>query len=133
MIFEPNFQPTLPIPDNAANRALTEEMIRLTLSTSLAAATERFNKRTKGVDLLEDVINAKGYDLMNEKKLKESIEIFKLNTIAFPKSANAFDSLGEAYLESGDKKSAVENYKKSLELNPGNENAREVLKKIQDK
>ena len=42
------------------------------------------------------------------------------------------DSLGEGYLESGDKKSAVENYKKSLELDPTNENAREVLKKIQD-
>ena len=133
MIFEPDFRPTLPIPDNAANRAFTDEMIKLTLGTNLAAATERFSKRSKGVDLLEDVINAKGYDLMNGKKLKESIEIFKLNVIAFPQSANAYDSLGEAYLESGDKKSAVENYKKSLELNPDNENAREVLKKIQDK
>jgi len=133
MIFEPDFRPTLPIPDNAANRAFTDEMIKLTLGTNLAAATERFSKRSKGVDLLEDAINAKGYDLMNGKKLKESIEIFKLNVIAFPQSANAYDSLGEAYLESGDKKLAGENYKKSLELNPDNENAREVLKKIQDK
>jgi tetratricopeptide (TPR) repeat protein len=108
-------------------------MIQLTLGTNLDAAAERFRKRSKGVDLLEDVINAKGYELINGKKLKESIDIFKLNVIAFPQSANAYDSLGEAYLESGDKKLAVENYQKSLELNPDNGNAREVLKKIQDK
>ena len=30
------------------------------------------------------------------------------------------------YLESGDKKSTIENYKKSLELDPRNDNAREV-------
>ena len=69
---------------------------------------------------------------MGEKKLKESINVFRLNVLAFPKSANAYDSLGEAYLESGDKKAAIENYKKSLELDPGNENAREVLKKLSE-
>jgi CubicO group peptidase (beta-lactamase class C family) len=131
IIFEPAFQPVLPIPDNAANRAFTDEMIQLTLTKDLNAATERFRKRNKGVDLLENVINTKGYDLMKEKKLKEAIEIFKLNVVAFPRSGNAFDSLGEAYLEAGDKKSAVENYKKSLELDPENGNARDVLKKLQ--
>jgi hypothetical protein len=71
-------------PENAANRAFTDEMIQLTLGTNLDAAAERFRKRSKGVDLLEDVINAKGYELINGKKLKESIDIFKLNVIAFP-------------------------------------------------
>ncbi len=79
------------------------------------------------------MINAKGYDLMKEKKLKEAIEIFKVNTFAFPQSANAFDSLGEAYLEVGNKELAIENYKKSLLLNPENENAREVLERLEDK
>jgi CubicO group peptidase (beta-lactamase class C family) len=131
MIFEPEFRPSDPVSDNPANRAFTEEMIQLVLTKDLTAATERFQKRAKGVDLLESIVNNKGYELMEAKKLKESIDVFKLNTIAFPRSANAFDSLGEAYLESGDKKSAIENYKKSLELDPENENAREVLKKIQ--
>ena len=130
IIFEPTYQPVLPIPDNAANRAFTDELIQLTLTKNLDAATERFQKRAKGVDLLENVVNAKGYDLVKEKKLKEAIEIFKLNVVAFPKSGNAFDSLGEAYLESGDKKSAIENYEKSLLLDPQNDNAREVLKKL---
>jgi len=83
--------------------------------------------------LLENVINAKGYDLIKEKKLKEAIEIFKLNIFAFTKSENAFDSLGEAYLEAGDKKLAVENYRKSLLLNPESENASEILKRLENK
>jgi tetratricopeptide (TPR) repeat protein len=130
IIFDPSYVPVMPIADNPANRAFTEEVVRLTLEKGLNAATDVFQKRDKKVDLLESVVNAKGYDLLNEKKLKEAIEIFKLNVFAFPKSANAFDSLGEAYLEAGDEKLAAENYKKSLELNPDNENAREVLNRL---
>ena len=131
MIFDPKFVPVLPIVDNPANRAFTSEMIQFTLEKGLNAAKEKYQGRAKGVDLLENVINVKGYDLMNEKKLKESIAIFELNVFAFPRSGNAFDSLGEAYLESGDKESAIKNYQKSLSLDPENGNAREVLKKLQ--
>src|SRR5688572_2791698 len=131
IIFDARYEPVLPIADNAANRAFTDEIIQLTLTNGLTAATERFQKRNKGIDLLENVINVKGYDLLQEKKLKESIDLFKLNVLAFPRSANTYDSLGEAYLESGDKKSAIENYKRSLELDPENENARGVLKMMQ--
>ena len=55
------------------------------------------------------------------RKLKEfdkAIEVFKLNTVRHPSSANAFDSLGEAYFTKGDKKNAIANFKKSLGLNP---------------
>ena len=131
MIFDPKFVPVLPIVDNPANRAFTSEMIQFTLEKGLNAAKEKYQGRAKGVDLLENVINVRGYDLMNEKKLKESIAIFELNVFAFPRSGNAFDSLGEAYLESGDKESAIKNYQKSLSLDPENGNAREVLKKLQ--
>ena len=133
IIFESGYQPVIPIPENAANRAFTDEMIKLTVDKGLAAATAVYQKRNKKLGLLEEVINTKAYKLLEEKKLKEAIEVFRLNVFAFPKSANAFDSLGEAYLEAGDKQSAIENYKKSLALNPENENAREVLKKIDDK
>ena len=133
IIFEPDYEPIVPIVDNPSNRALTDEIIKLTLEKGLTAATESYRKRDKKNDLLENLINRKGYDLINEKKLKEAIEIFKLNVFAFPKSANAFDSLGEAYLEAGDRQSAIENYKKSLLLDPQNENAREVLKRLEAK
>jgi tetratricopeptide (TPR) repeat protein len=133
IIFNPNYEPVVPIADNAPNRAFTDEILKLYLEKDLNAAIESYKKRNKKIDLLENVINAKGYDLIKEKKLKEAIEIFRLNVFAFPKSANAFDSLGVAYLETGDKKSAIENYTKSLSLDPTNENAREVLKKLGNK
>lgn len=133
IVFEPDYKPVVPVPETAANRTLTDEIIKITLEKGLNAATESYRRRDKKTDLLERTINAKGYDLMEEKKLKEAIEIFKLNVFAFPRSANALDSLGEAYLEAGDRKSAIENYKKSLSLNPENENAREVLKKLEGK
>nr|WP_262890950.1 tetratricopeptide repeat protein [Hymenobacter luteus] len=58
------------------------------------------------------------------------MEIFKLNTVLHPQSGNAFDSLAEAYLTSGNKELAKANYKKSVELNPKNTNAVEVLKTL---
>ena len=130
IIFKPGYEPIMPIPDNATNRVFTEQAVKLTLEKGVNAAIETYKKRGKKIDLLEPVINAKGYDLIEQKKHKEAIEIFRLNTIAFPRSANAFDSLGEAYLEAGNKELAIENYRKSLQLDPENGNAREVLKKL---
>ena len=60
----------------------------------------------------------------------EAIEIFRLNTEMFPRSGNAFDSLGEAYMIKGDRERAIENYKRSLELDPRNANAVVMLKKL---
>jgi Flp pilus assembly protein TadD len=49
---------------------------------------------------------------------------------AFPSSWNVYDGLGEAFMKNGNKELAIENYKKSLQLNPGNSNAEEMLKKL---
>jgi CubicO group peptidase (beta-lactamase class C family) len=128
IIFDPSFKPVIPIAENETNRAFTAEIIKTTVEKGFAAGTEIYKKRKRGVDLIEHLVNSKGYDLLSDKKLPESIDIFKLNVLAFPRSANAFDSLGEAYLEAGNKDLAIENYKKSLLLNPDNKNAEEVLK-----
>jgi cytochrome c-type biogenesis protein CcmH/NrfG len=50
----------------------------------------------------------------------------------YPQSANVYDSLGEAHMTDGQKKLAIQNYKKSLELNPDNNNAKEMLEKLQE-
>jgi len=75
-------------------------------------------------------LNDLGYRLLNAKKVKEAIEIFKLNVEAYPQSANVYDSLGEAYMIDGNKELAIKNYQKVLELNPQNANAVEMLKKL---
>jgi tetratricopeptide (TPR) repeat protein len=63
-------------------------------------------------------LNAYGYQLMGQGDIDKAIEILTLNTTRFPKSANAWDSLGEAYATKGDKDNAIKNFKKSLSLNP---------------
>lgn len=82
------------------------------------------------IEVPENVLNRLGYMEMNKGKLGEALEIFKLNVDKHPGSANAYDSLGEAFLKSGDTENAVRYYRKSLELNPENDNARAVLIKL---
>ena len=60
----------------------------------------------------------------------KQFELFKLNVIAYPESANTYDSLGEAYMTNGDKELAMKNYKKSLELDPKNQNAVKMLESL---
>lgn len=130
MIFEPDYTPVIPVADNEANRAFTDEVIRIAQENGAAAGFEAGKKRKKGVDVIERRINEKGYDLLSGGKTKEAITIFELGVMAFPKSADAFDSLGEAYMVAGNKKLAIENYEKSLKLDAANKNAEEMLKKL---
>jgi tetratricopeptide (TPR) repeat protein len=77
-------------------------------------------------------MNMLGYQLLARKKFKEALRIFELNAATYPKSANAWDSLAEAYMIAG-KEVAVQYYRKSLELDSGNSNASDMLKKLDAK
>ncbi|MCI0696446.1 serine hydrolase [candidate division KSB1 bacterium] len=81
-------------------------------------------------DFREPQLNDLGYKLLAQKKFKEAIAMFQLNVEAYPSSSNVYDSLGEAYMLNGDKALAIKNYEKSLELDPANGNAVEMLKKL---
>ena len=72
-------------------------------------------------------MNKFGYQFLQKGKIKDAIKLFKLHTIAYSESANAYDNLGEAYLKDGQKELAIENYEKSVELNPNNTNTKKVL------
>jgi len=75
-------------------------------------------------------INGLGYGFLRAKKLPEAVFYFKLNVEFYPGSFNVYDSLGDAYMATGEKELAIANYKKSLDLNPKNTNATEALKKL---
>jgi len=66
----------------------------------------------------EAELNQHGYNLINEKRMDDGIKVFILNTERNPKSANAWDSLGQGYALKGDKANAIASFKKSLSLNP---------------
>jgi uncharacterized membrane protein len=78
----------------------------------------------------EDELNSLGYQLIHMKKLKEAIRVFQLNVEAYPRSSNVYDSLGEAYMNDGNKAQAIANYQKSLDLNPRNRGAVEILRRL---
>ena len=75
-------------------------------------------------------MNTAGYQLLQSGSTKEAAFVFKMNVEAFPNAFNTYDSYGEALLALGDTTKSIENYKKSLELNPGNEYGLKALKKL---
>lgn len=64
----------------------------------------------------EAIVNLIGYEHIQSGDIKGAVEILKLNATAFPDSANAYDSLGDAYLADGQKELARQNAKRCLEL-----------------
>jgi tetratricopeptide (TPR) repeat protein len=114
----------------------SEELLRVVETQGVGKAIDRFqamksmSRTIHRYDVSEPEINSLGYALLRKDKAGEAIEIFKLNVSEHPKSWNVYDSLGEAFMKSGQNELAIENYRKSLELNPNNENGREMLKKL---
>jgi dienelactone hydrolase len=78
----------------------------------------------------ENFLNQLGYRLINQNRLAQALEIFRLNVEAYPASANVYDSFAEAYMLSGNKQMAIKFYEKSIELNPNNKGAIEAVKKL---
>ena len=78
----------------------------------------------------ESELNTLGYKLIRANEVKDAVRIFQLNVEAYPQSSNVYDSLGEAYMDAGNKPQAIANYKKSLQLNPKNGGAVQMLRKL---
>lgn len=104
-------------------------------NNSLEAALNQYEKIKKqpAYDLNEADINQMGYNLISVGKIKEALALMNINVIQFPRSANAWDSRGEAYMRNGEKAQAIRDYKKSLELDPFNMNAIRKLNELGEK
>ncbi len=82
-------------------------------------------------DFNETAINQFGYQMLQRKNFEAAIEIFKFNVEIHSDYANGYDSLAEAYHNQGSLDQAIQNYEKSLELNPYNSNGKKMLRRIQ--
>ncbi|MDD3732622.1 MAG: alpha/beta fold hydrolase [candidate division Zixibacteria bacterium] len=82
------------------------------------------------IPFTETAVNNLGYEFLQCGKTDEAQLLFKLNVEAYPKSFNVYDSYGEILLTQGDTLHSVENYKKSLQLNPNNNNAVAILREL---
>ena len=118
---------------------LEEEMAEAYQKSGVNAAIARYRElREKfyghaGYDFSERSLDRIGSELVGKGEHEAAIAILRENTVQFPKSANAWDSLAEGYLAAGRKGDAAANYRKALELDPGFANSLEKLKKIEEK
>ncbi|MCR9228176.1 MAG: alpha/beta fold hydrolase [Flavobacteriaceae bacterium] len=101
------------------------ELLQKTLDNAIELSIEAKIKNRSEQDL-----NALGYSFLGNEELDMALEVFRLTTILFPDSFNAYDSYGEALLKSNQKAEAIKMYEKSIELNPNNENGKKVLQRI---
>ena len=123
-------------PVKMPKKSIVDELGKTILTTDVKNAIKQYHElkahQHDHYYFEENDLNVLGYQLLGIKKYKEAIEIFKLNIHEYPNAYNPYDSLGEAYMLSGEKELAIKNYAKSLELNPKNTNAILMLKKIME-
>ena len=118
------------LPRRSAAEVLYNTILTAGIPAAIATAAE-IKEKLDRFDADEGELNDFGYKLMNDNKLNEAIVMFSILVEAFPESANGFDSLGEAYMKAGNKEEAIKNYKKSLELDPKNDNAKKMIERMQ--
>jgi CubicO group peptidase (beta-lactamase class C family) len=94
--------------------------------------TRDLKQNDTSFNLPESDVNDLGFILLRKGMKKESIDIFKYNLAANPGSSNAYDSLAEGYDDIGEKELAIENFRKSFELNPQNTYAADRVKKLEE-
>lgn len=107
--------------------------------TAARETLETLKKDTADYYLSEDEMNSLGYDFTGNKNpyhlpeqrlYKQALETFKTNVDLFPDNWNTYDSYAETLLANGQKEEAIKMYQKSLELNPKNENGKNVLQRL---
>lgn len=123
-------------------RPITVPVGRMIAKTGVKAAVELYYRLKKNkpddYDFREYFLDRLGYGLLDQNKIDDAIEIFKLNVKEYPESWYVYDSLGEAYMTKGDKANAIKNYERALKLNQGKnamekrnrDNQLRILKKL---
>jgi CubicO group peptidase (beta-lactamase class C family) len=122
-------------PYDLPKKSTAEAMYKTWKEKDIQSAIKQYEllkkEHSEEYNFSESELNMLGYYLLeNKKKTEDAIEIFKLNLEVYPKYANGYDSLAEAYMQSGKKDLAIKNYAKSLELDPNNTNAVEKLNEL---
>jgi CubicO group peptidase (beta-lactamase class C family) len=116
-------------------RGTFEEFLLVARAGGTDAVLAKYDKKKNSGDAKqrppEQLLNMLGYEALQSGRTEEAIRLFERNAREFPESSNVYDSLAEGYATAGKKDLAIQNYEKSLELDPKNDNAKQRLKKLQ--
>ena len=118
------------LPKEPISRVLTRTLREKGVESAVQQYRELKESQPEAYNFAERELDRLGYSLLGAGRVKEAVEILKLNVVAFPKSSNVYGRLGGAYIESGEIDSAIVNYAKALELNPKNRQVLRMLKKL---
>jgi len=113
--------------------SLTKAYAKILYKDGKTAAEDFLNKHktdTAAYILAENDMNNIGYEFMEHGHLPQALVMLELNTRLYPQSDNVFNSYGDALKANGDKAGAIAMYRKSLEINPKNEDSINALKAI---
>lgn len=78
----------------------------------------------------ENELNKLTYKFLNENNTDSALKVIDYAVSEFPSSSNVYDTRGEVYYIRKDYSESKKNYQKTLELNPNNDNAKEMILKI---
>jgi CubicO group peptidase (beta-lactamase class C family) len=108
-----------------------DELFLLAKLKDIQAALQRYDElKLQAGAVNEQTLNTTGYLLLYGGREMDGLRVFQKNVQEYPQSSNVYDSLGEAYMKAGQKDLSIQNYEKSLQLNPKNDNAVKRLKKL---
>lgn len=109
-----------------ARPTILGKLLRIALLDGGAAAVSWLDKQDAALATEADVNNS-GYALLAVQRAGDALPILEWNAKRFPRSSNAHDSLADGYRHTGDRARSIASYKRSLELDPKNNNARRMI------
>jgi len=119
---------------DAMPRSSGQEMMLLAKLRGVDAALKKYEEAKSLGDPKktpdEYVLNSIGNYFLKSAKIDDAIKVFEKNVQEHPDSSEVYASLADAYAAAGKKKSAKENYEKSLKIDPKNRHARDELGKL---
>lgn len=116
-------------PRIADDASMPRELL-LAGESEVALAAYRKLMDAKDEAASERYLNNEGLGLVRSGRSDAAIKVLELNTMLYPTSANTWDSLGYAHLQSGDKDRAREHYRKALAIDPEFGSAKAALEKL---
>lgn len=118
-----------------ASVALSTQLKRAYDSGGIAAMKSAYARAAasgfKNTYSSEDDTNYLGYILLKRHHADAAVVALGFNVARFPRSWNAYDSLGDAERAAGHTALAIANYRRALQLNPKDENAVIYIQKLE--